>query len=129
MSSTFLRRVLFLDAATCALMGAALVFGAVQIAGLTALPVPLLQWAGLLLFPIAALMAFTGRQASPAPGLVWLIVAGNLGWAAASLAILGFGWAKPNLLGEVLVIGQAVAVLGLAALEFAGLRKAAPAIA
>jgi hypothetical protein len=55
---------------------------------------------------------------------VWLVIVGNLGWTAESLALLG--QQSPTPLGTAFVAAQAIAVLGLAALEYAGLRRARP---
>lgn len=113
--------VLLFDAATCALMGAALLALAAPLATLLGLPPGLLRWAGLLLLPCAALMAVAARQWPPATALVGLIVAGNLAWAVASI-VVAFAVESINGLGRAFVIGQALAVLGLATLEWRGLQ-------
>jgi hypothetical protein len=55
---------------------------------------------------------------------VWLVIAGNVAWVAGSAALLIAGGVSPNLLGYVFVVAQALAVVLLAELEYAGLRKA-----
>jgi hypothetical protein len=117
-----LQNVLLLDAATCVAAGALMAFGSNFVAGLTAIPAPLLYWAGLLLFPVAALMLFTGLQARPARSLVWLIVLGNVGWVIASLAI--FAFIAPNALGYAFILAQAATVAVLAMLEHGALQRA-----
>ena len=62
MTRTLLRPVMLFDAATCIAMGALLVVAAVPIAGLTDLPAPLLQEAGIILFPFALLVLWAARQ-------------------------------------------------------------------
>lgn len=121
-SNRFLANALLLDAATCVAAGALMAFGSNLVAGLTAIPAPLLYWAGLVLFPVAALMIYAGLQTSPPRALVWLIILGNVGWVVASLAV--FGFIAPNALGYVFIIAQAGAVAVLAFLEHGALQQA-----
>ncbi len=53
------------------------------------------------------------------------MILGNLGWTAESFATIAQH--QPTPLGTAFVAAQALAVLGLAALEYVGLRKAAVA--
>ncbi len=112
--------VLLFDAATCLAMAVLLLGLSALIAAWTGLPGRLLTVAGLLLLPCALLMSIAGRRRPPPPALVRLIVAGNLGWAAASVAVL-FMVDGIGLLGQVFVIAQALVVLLLAGLEWRGL--------
>ena len=91
-SPHFLRRILWLDTATCVATGLLMTVAAGPIAGLTQLPAPLLRYAGLSLLPVAAFIAsVASRPMLPAAG-VWLIIAGNFAWVAASLWLwLGAG--------------------------------------
>lgn len=116
--------VLLFDAATCLAMGVALLALAGMLAPILGLPAPLLRWAGALLLPCALLMAIAGRRVPPPRALVWLIVAGNLAWVAASGYVAA---ALPGITaaGQFVVVGQALAVLVLAVLEWRG--SAAPA--
>jgi hypothetical protein len=121
--STFVRRVLFLDAATCAGMGLALTLLAEPLAPFLGLPAALLFYAGIVLLPIAAFIAWVGtREHAPAAG-VWLVIAGNAAWVLGSLAL--FLAVSPTALGYAFVIAQALVVVALAELEYVGLRKAA----
>lgn len=120
-SSSALQNILLLDAATCVAAGALMAFGSKFVAGLTGIPAPLLYWAGLLLFPVAALMIFAGLQASPSRPIVWLIVLGNIGWVIASLGVLGF--IAPNALGYIFILAQAAVVGVLALLEHNALQR------
>jgi hypothetical protein len=126
-SSNALQNVLLLDAATCVGAGALMAFGSNFVGGLTGIPAPLLFWAGLILFPIAALMAYAGLQAAPPRPLVWLIVLGNIGWVAASLGV--FAFIAPNALGYVFILAQAAAVAVLALLEHSALQRSGAAMA
>ena len=120
-SNNTLQNVLLLDAATCIAAGALMAFGSDFVAGLTAIPAPLLTWAGLILFPCAALMIFAGLQASPSRPIVWLIVLGNIGWVIASLGV--FAFIAPNALGTIFILAQAVVVAVLALLEHNALQR------
>lgn len=124
---TTLRNVLLLDAATCVAAGALMAFGSNLVAGLTAIPAPLLAWAGLILFPVAALMLYAGLQVVPPRPVVWLIVIGNIGWVAASLAL--FAVIAPNALGVTFILAQAAAVAVLALLEHSALQRSGEAMA
>lgn len=123
----FLRTILLLDAATCAVMGAALGLAAAPIARLTDIPPGLLLYAGLILLPIAAFIAIVAAR--PAPSLVWLVILGNLGWVAASVLLLVSGWIAPNGLGYAFIAVQAIAVAIISKLEHGALRQTTPAAA
>ena len=117
--STLLRRTLAVDAVTCAAFGAILFVFGESLSGLLGLPAGLLHWAGLALFPCAALMLIA-RARRP---FAWLAVAGNAAWVLASIAVL-FA-TSPTLLGYAFVIAQAAAVAVLAELEYVGLARVA----
>jgi hypothetical protein len=117
--SSFLRRVLFVDAATCVGTGALLALGAGPLSPLLGLPAALLFYAGLSLFPIAALMAYIGAR--PTAAGAWFIIAGNAAWVLGSIAVLFLF--SPTALGLAFVIAQAAAVALLAELEYVGVRK------
>lgn len=128
-SPSFLPRILLVDAAACAVMGALMAAAAGTIAGLTAVPSPLLLGAGLALLPIAAFIAFVATRTRLSAPAVWLIIAGNAAWVIGSVWLLAGGGISPNALGYVFIGGQALAVAVLAELEFFGLRGLAPAAA
>jgi hypothetical protein len=127
--STLLRRTLGFDAATCAAMGVTMTAGGLPLGQITGLPPALLMIAGIVLLPVAAVMAWLARRPSvPAP-MVWLVLGGNAGWVAASLLLLASGWVKPTLAGELFVVAQALGVVGLTVLEYLGYRRSGLAIA
>lgn len=126
-SNNTIQNVLLLDAATCVVVGSLMAFGSNFVASLTGIPAPLLYWAGLILFPVAALMIYAGLQASPSRPIVWLIVLGNIGWVAASLGVLAF--IAPNTLGTIFILAQAAAVAVLALLEHNALQRSGIAAA
>jgi len=117
-----LRAILLFDAATCLAMGTGLVAASVPIAVSLGLPPELLFWAGVALFPCAALMLLAAR-ARPSSPLLWLVINGNVAWAAASVLVATVLF-DPTPLGQAIVIAQALAVLVLAWLEFNGWRRA-----
>jgi len=120
--STFLRRVLFVDAATCIATGTLLVVDAQPLSRMLGLPAALLFYAGMSLFPSAALMLWVALRERLSRAGAWIVVAGNALWVFASAALLVI--TAPTMLGYAFVIAQAVAVALLAELEFVGLRKA-----
>jgi hypothetical protein len=101
---------LVVDAATCLLTGLVLVVAQAPLATLFGLPVSLLFYAGVLLFPCGALMLVAARTL--ARPLVWMVIVGNFAWVAASL-VVAFAL-EPTALGLVFTLGQAavVAMLG-----------------
>ena len=128
MSNTlFLRRVLALDSLSCLGLGLVMALGAAALAPLFGLPASLLRFAGLALLPLAAFIGWLASRPNPPRALVWVVIVGNVGWTAESFLTLAQGQATA--LGTAFVSAQAVAVLGLALLEYAGIRKAAVAAA
>jgi len=117
-----LRGLLAFDAATCLGMGVLLIVAATPLAPLLGLPQALLGWAGGLLLPSAALMAAGAALPSLRAALARLVVAGNLAWVVASVAVLGL--TAPSGLGIAFVLAQALVVAVLAALERRALRAA-----
>lgn len=116
-----LRRLLILDGFSCLLLGALLCAMPDTLAPLSGLPEALLRGAGLLLFPCAALMFGAALPSRTLPAMAWLIVLGNVGWIAASLAVLALNRGVTPL-GEALVLGQAAVVAVVAWLEYRALR-------
>lgn len=122
-----LNRILGLDALTCAAMGVVLIAGASTLSTLLDLPQNLLFYAGCVLFPIAAFMAFLARQAATPPAGVWLVILGNACWVAASLVVLVV--TGPNSLGVGFVVIQALVVALMALAEFNALNRRRAGIA
>ncbi|MFZ5756015.1 MAG: hypothetical protein ACOY3X_03870 [Pseudomonadota bacterium] len=118
-NSRFLRQVLLADAASSIGMGVLLTAGAGLLAAPLGLSQTLLLVAGLALFPCAALMVAAARTQNRA--LTGLIVAGNVAWVLASIAVLEL-WPGITTAGMAFVAAQAVAVTVLAALEWRGLK-------
>jgi hypothetical protein len=113
-----LQQLLNFDALTCLLMGVALALGAGPLASLLGLPQTLLFYAGLALFPCAALMAITAKNQNRA--LVWTVILGNVAWVIGSVFV-AFTF-EVTALGMTFVLAQALAVDILVLLEWRALR-------
>ncbi|HEY3046520.1 MAG TPA: hypothetical protein VGJ72_03500 [Polaromonas sp.] len=125
-SPNFLRNVLRADALSCVACGLLQVVFTGQMAQLSGLPQALLAYTGEFLLVYAAVVAFVStRDPLPRP-LVWLLLAGNLGWAIACALLLLSGRVAPSMLGTAYVLAQALTVAVLAELQFFGLRRSAP---
>ncbi|HEX8125767.1 MAG TPA: hypothetical protein VF548_09320 [Allosphingosinicella sp.] len=122
-SPAFLRRVLALDSASCAAIGLLLCLAAAPLSGLFGLGERLLFGAGLLLLPLAAFIAWLASRQSPPSAPVWLVIVGNIAWTAESFLLISTEAGRITALGTAFVAAQAVAVLGLALLEYVGLRR------
>lgn len=121
--SSFLRFVLFADAATCILTGLLMTVGGSLLVGLTGLPSDLLVYAGIFLLPFAALLIFLGTRREVSSAAVWAVIVLNVLWTLDSFLLLASGWVTPTTFGYAFVIFQAVGVAGFAALEYIGLRR------
>jgi hypothetical protein len=122
-SPAFLRRVLALDAASCAAIGLLLSLAAAPLAPIFGLGERLLFGAGLLLLPLAAFIAWLASRPAPPSLLVRVLIVGNLAWTAESFLLISMESGRITALGTAFVAGQAVAVLAITALEYAGLRR------
>lgn len=121
----FLRQVLFVDAAVSGAAGLLMAAGAPFLSPLLGLPVGLLFWAGLALFPFAALLIVVARREQASRPTLIDIIAINALWVAASFGLLASGSVAPTLLGYAFVIAQALVVALLAELQFVGFRRMA----
>lgn len=124
-TSIFLRRILALDAVSCAGLGLLLVTFGGWLSGVLNLPVALLQQASMVLLPFALLLAFLSTRARLPRAAVWAVIVGNAIWTIDSIVLLFTGWVQPTLLGYLFVAGQAAFVAVIVELEYIGLRKSA----
>jgi hypothetical protein len=127
--SVFLRRAIQADAIFSGISAALLTFGAGELAPLLNLPEALLRETGLFLVAYAALVGWLGTRPSMPKALVVIVIAGNAAWTLASITLLFSGAVTPNLLGEIFVVMQAIAVGTLAELQYVGLRRSSGALA
>lgn len=123
-SPSFLRNLLFADAAAGAASGVLLLAAPAFLAGLFGLPVTLLLVCGaiLLLFG-AGILYLATRRPIPRPG-VWVLIGLNVLWVLDSALLLASGWVTPSATGQAFVIAQALVVAVFAELEYFALRKA-----
>lgn len=123
-ASTFLSRVLLIDAVTSSAMGLLLVGAAGWLTPLLGLPIDLLRGSGAVLLPFAAgLIALSLRPSPPAAG-VCTVVALNALWTVASLLLLLVpGSIEPTAFGKAFIFLQAAVVGLFAALEYLGWRR------
>jgi hypothetical protein len=119
-----LRFALRLDAAITAANGIAYLALCWLLDGWLGVPAAFLAAVG---FSLLAFAAFVGRLSTrPSPGRVAVaaVIAANVVWALDSVLLLAVDGFGPTLAGQLVVAVQAAGVAGLAALQYAGLRRA-----
>ncbi len=126
-ASTFLRRALLADAATCVATGLLLLLGSGVLEQFLGLPAELSRYAGVSLLPFAALLIYLAARENLSPPAVWAVIVLNALWTVDSILLLLSGWIEPTELGYAFVIFQAFGVAMFAALEYFGLRKSTTA--
>ena len=124
-SSTFLRRVLILDAISAGGMGVLALLLADPIGALLNLPATFLSQIGWVLVPFAAFVGYVASRPTLSATAVWVIIGLNILWVIDSALVLLTGWVQPNAAGYAVVIAQALAVAVLTELEFMGVRRLA----
>jgi len=127
-SSPLLRRALLADAVFSGVSAVGLALGASAFASLFNLPEPLLRETGLFLIAYAALVGWLGTRQSMPRALVLTVILGNAAWTLASIALLFSGLVSPNLLGQMVVVAQAIATGVFAELQYVGLRRSGGAV-
>ena len=126
--STFLKRVLTLDAASCLAMGLLLTLGAGALAPMFGIDRQIVGGAGLALIPIGLFILWLGTRQAAAPAFVYLVIAGNIAWSVESVVLIANA-DKITPLGIAFVGVQAAAVAGLSLLEWIGVRRTRAATA
>jgi hypothetical protein len=126
--SPFLRRALLADSVFSGISALGLTLGAGAFASLLNLPEVLLRETGLFLIAYTALVGWLGTRQAVPKALVVLVVAGNAAWTIASIALLFSGAVSPNLLGEIVIVAQAIATGVFAELQYVGLRRSEGAV-
>jgi hypothetical protein len=125
--SLLLRRAIQIDAVVSGAMALLLTFATGLVAGLTHLPDALLLQSGLFLIVYVAFIGWLGTRATMPKPLVLAVIIGNAAWTLGSIGLLFSGAVNPNLLGQLFVAAQAIAVGVFAELQFIGLRKSSAA--
>ena len=119
----FLRRILIVDAASSAALGALLVGAAPSLGAALGLPTTLLRAAGMVLLPFAAFVTLVARRSTISRGAVWAVVVCNVLWVVDSIGLLLSAQVQPTVLGTAFVIAQAAFVALMAELEFIAVRR------
>jgi hypothetical protein len=127
--SLFLRRALLADAIFSGAGAVGFTLGAAAFASLLSLPEALLRETGLFLVAYALFVGWLGTRHAMPKALVAIVIAGNVAWTVASIALLFSGAVEPNLLGEAVVIAQAIATGVFAELQYVGLRRSGGTLA
>ncbi len=128
-TSTFLRRVLLADAATCGAFGLLMTAGSGPVEQFLGLPAELARYAGISLLPFAAFLVYLATREHLSQPVVWAVIILNALWTVDSLLLLLTGWVAPTELGYAFVVAQALGVTMFAGLEYIGLKKSATAAA
>jgi hypothetical protein len=97
------------------------------LSGLLQLPAALLRYTGLFLVGYTVLLVVLARSAAIWKELVLVVAGGNVLWAIGCAALPLEGAVAPSGLGIAFLSVQALAVLGFAAMQLAGLKSSAPA--
>ncbi|MBO9698027.1 MAG: hypothetical protein J7499_17675 [Sphingopyxis sp.] len=118
MSILNLKNILVADAVTCTGVFAIGLLAAAPVGALLGLPANVVVIGGWICLAAALLMVVAARQKTANPALVKLVALGNLGWVAASFAVVATFAGQMTSPGIVVVVGQAFAVLGFAILEW-----------
>ena len=119
-----LRFALRLDAAITAANGVAYLALCWLLDGAFGVPAAFLAGVGAFLVAFAAFVGRLAAQPAPARGAVLAVIAANAVWALDSALLLAADWFSPTVAGQVVIALQAAGVAGLAALQYAGLRRA-----
>ena len=119
-----LRFALRLDAAITAANAVAYLALFWLLDGVLGVPGAFLAGVGAFLLAFAAFVARLAAQGSPHRGAVIGVIAANVLWALDSALLLAADWFSPTTAGQVVIALQAAGVAGLAALQYAGLRRA-----
>lgn len=115
-----LKTILILDAVTCTAMFLLCVLAAGMVSALLGLPAEIVTVAGWICLVAAVPMLVAVLQRVPGRGLTHLVAVGNLGWVAASFAVLAIFAGQMSWLGIAAVAVQALVVLEFALLEAKG---------
>ncbi len=123
-NTAFLRFVLFADAFTSTVAALLMTVGGTFLASQTGLPRELLLYAGISLFPFAALLVYLATRKTMSASAIWLVITINFIWTLDSFLLLASGWVEPNSFGVIFVISQAIGVAVYTVLDYIALRNA-----
>jgi hypothetical protein len=121
---SFLLGALRLDAAASCATGILLAVGAPWLDGALSAPLALLVALGLFLVAYAGFLLLLVRRGGRS-GDAKLVIAGNVAWIAASIAVVVGDWLTLSTFGVAFTLVQAAAVAVFVELQLIGLRRAA----
>ena len=121
--SKFLRRILVADAVISGTSGILMLTAANGMSQLLGVPAELLRSAGISLIPFTAFVVWIATRDAIPRRSVWTVIALNLAWVLASVALLFVDRFDPNRIGVAFILVQAVAVAGFAEMQYVGLRR------
>ena len=123
-SDGLLRFALKADAGITAANGLAYVAGFALLDGWLGVPSALLAGVGAFLLAFAVFVGYVATRPEISRVAAGGIVAANVVWAVDSVILLLVDGFTPTLGGQIVIAVQAAGVAGLAALQYAGLRRA-----
>jgi hypothetical protein len=123
-TTDLLRFALQADAAITALNAVAYLAAFWLLDGWLGVPAALLVGAGAFLLAFAAFVARVASRPAISRGAAAGVIAVNAIWAVDSAIVLAVDAFSPTLAGQVVIAVQTAGVAGLAALQYAGLRRA-----
>ena len=111
------------DAVASAGSGLAYLVASAALGDLLGLPSGFLLAVGALSVLYGAFAWYQGTRPRVSPSAGRLIAVGNLGWAAASIAMAVLGWHDPTTTGTVWIVLQGLLVAGFADAQLLGARR------
>lgn len=122
-TSLTLKNALLADAVASGGAGVLLIAGSFFAAGLLGLPAALMLGIGIAFIPWAVVVGAAGLAATVNRPAVMAIIGLNLAWVAISFWAAFGPLLAPTLFGQVFIVVQALAVLGLAEFQMLGLKR------
>lgn len=125
--SKLLKNVLIADAIGGVASAALHLVGGAALASMLALPQSLLTGSGIFLAGYAVVLFALALRRTLPKAVIWAVIGGNVAWSLIAVDIALMGVVSPNAMGLAYLAVQALAVLGLAVVEYVGL-KASPMV-
>jgi hypothetical protein len=122
-SSRFLRMMLLADAVLSGASAVVLLAGAEALEAPLGLSASFLRGAGLSLVPFVAMLVYLLTRDTLPRAAVLFVIGCNVLWAADSVLLLFTNWIDPTMLGQTLLIAQAVGVAVVAEVQYVALRR------
>jgi hypothetical protein len=119
-----LRRVILADGLVSGSMAILLIAAAHPLGDWFGLSVAFVRWTGLLLIPFAMSVLLLATRSHPPRNGIWTLIALNVGWVVASVAVLLSGWINPSGAGIVFIVAQALLVALFGRQQYVELRQA-----